>query len=239
MNASANSAIRLSQVSLGYAGDRLLSGLDLEFSRHRITTLAGPSGAGKSTLLRLLCRMNDRVAGFWARGRVEVLGQDIHGPGVDVYRLRRRVGLVFQKPCVFPGSVYANVCFGLKHHQPRQKKEFPELAERALRQAALWREVKDRLEAPARTLSQGQQQRLAIARTLALNPKILLLDEPTASLDPAATGALEDLALALKPLCTIVWVTHSREQAARIADVRITLPQGSRLLSGDSSPPAL
>jgi phosphate transport system ATP-binding protein len=215
---STKSAIALHQVSLMYSGQPVIRNLNAIFPRFAITALLGPSGSGKSTLLRALCRMNDRIRGFHLQGEVRILGQNIYEKGVDVYQLRRQVGLVFQKPCVFPRSILENVIFGLKHHAPHRKKEFNDLAEQALVRAFLWDEVKDRLQAPAPTLSQGQQQRLAIARTLAIDPEILLMDEPTASLDPKSTEAIEHLIQSLKARHTLVWVTHNHEQARRVAD---------------------
>ena len=169
--------------------------------------------------------MNDRLPGFTVSGRVEVMGQDIYKNTTDPCELRRRVGLLFQKPCVFPKSVLENVVFGLHYHQPKEKLSFPEKAEQALRQAGLWKEVKDRLHHPAHRLSQGQQQRLSLARTLALEPDILLLDEPTASLDPESSRRIEELALTLKENRTLVWVTHDPGQAERVADCQVHLDQ--------------
>lgn len=223
--------ISLEDLTLSYGGIPVVTGIDLEIPANRVTTLSGPSGSGKSTLLRALCRMNDRLPGFTVSGRVEVLGRDIHDPATDVCDLRRRVGLLFQKPCVFPKSIFENVIFGLKYHHPGNRARFPELARDALRQAGLWGEVKDRLESPAVALSQGQQQRLALARTLALEPEILLLDEPTASLDPESTRIIEELAASLKSRCTLVWVTHDPAQAERIADLKVAFQDG-RVLSG-------
>ncbi|MCA9484273.1 MAG: ATP-binding cassette domain-containing protein [Nitrospina sp.] len=218
--------IRLQAVTLRYGRIPVVDGVDLEIAANRVTTLSGPSGSGKSTLLRTLCRMNDRLPGFSVSGKVEVLGQDVHAPSTDVCDLRRRVGLLFQKPCVFPKSILENVVFGLKYHHPGERARFPELARRALEQAGLWAEVKDRLDAPAVALSQGQQQRLALARTLALEPEILLLDEPTASLDPESSAIIEELAATLKARCSLVWVTHDPAQADRIADRKIAFADG-------------
>lgn len=204
----------------------MLEDIHLDFPANSVTTILGPSGSGKSTLLRTLCRMNDRLSGFSQTGSVEILGEDIYDSDTDLCELRRRVGLLFQKPCVFPKNIYQNVIFGLNYHRPQDRPRFPDLAERALVQAGLWQEVKDRLEAPAQALSQGQQQRLSLARTLALEPEILLLDEPTASLDPESANVIEQLALSLKSSRTLVWVTHDPAQAQRISDHQIMLAQG-------------
>lgn len=211
-------AIQLEQVRLGYSGQAILEQATCAIRTNTVTAVIGPSGCGKSTLLRTLCRMNDRLPGFEVEGSVRVLGKDVHDSELDVYELRRRVGLLFQKPTVFPKSIYENVVFGLKFHGSPDGTQMEEQGERALRDAFLWEEVKDRLHQPAHTLSQGQQQRLAMARTLAVEPEILLLDEPTSALDPKSTRAIEDLILALKDRHTIVLVTHNVEQAERLAE---------------------
>ncbi len=210
-------AIELEQVRLGYAGRAVIDSATCSIRKNAVTAVVGPSGSGKSTLLRTLCRMNDRIPGFQIEGSVRVLGRDVHDPGINVYELRKQVGMVFQKPCVFPKSSVENVIFGLKFHAFPNGKSFAERGEQALRDAFLWDEVKDRLDQPAHTLSQGQQQRLAMARTLAVEPEILLLDEPTSALDAKSTQAIEDLILSLKDRHTIVLVTHNVEQAERVA----------------------
>jgi len=220
------SALSLNQVSMGYGDKSVLDNVTCSFGVHAVTGLLGPSGSGKSTLLRGLCRMNDRIAGFYLQGEVKVLGRNICDPDTDVYALRRQVGLIFQKPCVFPKSIYENVLFGLRHHHPEKKKAFPDLAELALRKAFLWEEVKDRLHAAAPTLSQGQQHRLAIARTLAVDPQVLLMDEPTSSLDPRSTRALEQLIVSLKTEHSVVLVTHNLEQAERVCDTLFCVEEG-------------
>ena len=220
-------ALSLEKVSIDYDGKSVLHDVTCSFPYHAVTGLLGPSGSGKSTLLRSVCRMNDRIPGFRLRGEVTVLGRDIYGNGVDVYALRRRVGLIFQKPCVFPKSIYENVLFGLRHHHPEKKNEFPGLAEQALRKAFLWEEVKDRLHDAAPTLSQGQQHRLAIARTLAVDPEVLLMDEPTSALDARSTRALEDLILSLKAEHTLILVTHNLDQAERVCDSILCLNEGA------------
>ena len=211
-------AMEFQETSISYQGEPVLNDLSYAFARHRVTGIIGPSGSGKTTLLRTLSRMNDRIAGFQVKGRVLVEGQEIYGNGVDVYRLRQRVGLIFQKPCIFPQSVYENVLFGLQRLRPELKKQFPEKVEKTLGEVFLWEEVKDRLQEPALTLSQGQQQRLAIARTLIMGPEILLMDEPTSALDPHSTKAIERLIVGLKGRHTVVVVTHNLDQVRKIAD---------------------
>lgn len=211
-------AIQLEQVRLSYSGKAVIETASCTIRKNAVTAVVGPSGSGKSTLLRTLCRMNDRLPGFQVEGKVMVLGRDIHDPSLNVYELRKQVGLIFQKPCVFPKSIVENVIFGLRFHPSANGKSFNERAEQALRDTFLWDEVKDRLDEPAHTLSQGQQQRLAMARTLAVDPEILLMDEPTSALDPKSSHAIEDLILSLKDRHTIVLVTHNVDQAERVAE---------------------
>jgi phosphate transport system ATP-binding protein len=211
-------AIQLEQVRLSYSGTAVIETASCTIRKNAVTAVVGPSGSGKSTLLRTLCRMNDRLSGFKVEGSVMVLGRDIHDPALNVYELRKQVGMVFQKPCVFPQSIAENAIFGLKFHASQNGKGFSERSEQALRDVFLWDEVKDRLDDPAHTLSQGQQQRLAMARTLAVDPEILLMDEPTSALDPKSSRAIEDLILTLKDRHTIVLVTHNVDQAERVAE---------------------
>jgi phosphate transport system ATP-binding protein len=210
--------IQLERVRLSYSGKTVIDTASCTVRKNAVTAVVGPSGSGKSTLLRTLCRMNDRVPGFQVEGKVVVLGRDLNDPALNVYELRKQVGMVFQKPCVFPKSIYENVIFGLKYHASPNGKGFPERSEQALRDVFLWDEVKDRLDDPAHTLSQGQQQRLAMARTLAVDPEILLMDEPTSALDPKSSRAIEDLILSLKDRHTLVLVTHNVDQAERVAE---------------------
>uniref|UniRef100_A0A7C2GIH6 Phosphate ABC transporter ATP-binding protein n=1 Tax=Thermus islandicus TaxID=540988 RepID=A0A7C2GIH6_9DEIN len=194
-------------------------GVSLPLYRRRITALIGPSGCGKTTFLRALNRMHDLTPSARVEGEVLLDGENIYAPGVDPVLVRRRVGMVFQKPTAFPTlSIYDNVAAGLKLVGIRDRKRLDEAVERALKAAALWEEVKDRLRAPASGLSGGQQQRLTIARALAVEPEVLLMDEPTASLDPISTQAIEDLLLTLKEQVTLVIVTHNMQQAARVSD---------------------
>jgi phosphate transport system ATP-binding protein len=203
-------------VSIFYGSNEALTGVSMGVRRGEITALIGPSGCGKTTFLRSLNRMNDSVASFRIEGKILYYGNDIYGGNVDQVEVRRRIGMVFQKPNPFPKSVYDNIAWA-----PRNlglKKDLDERVEKALRGAALWDEVKDRLKDSALGLSGGQQQRLCIARAIAIEPDVLLLDEPASALDPIATGAIEDLMHSLKGRFTIVIVTHNMQQAARVAD---------------------
>ena len=201
-----------------YQDEPVLKGLTLDFSRHAVTGLVGANGCGKSTLLRTLNRMNDLVEGCRIEGVVALDGENIYAKGTDVNHLRRRVGMVFQKPNPFPMSVYDNVAFGPRTHGIKGKEELDAIVENALRKAAIWDELKDRLKKSALGLSGGQQQRLCIARALAVEPEVLLMDEATSALDPLSTGRIEDLAVELKKDYTVVMVTHNMQQAARISD---------------------
>jgi len=228
-------AIEMQEASISYNGKPVLEDLDMLIPEKTAVGIIGPSGSGKSTLLRTLCRMNDRVSGFHVQGRIRVGGNDIYGKGIDVYQLRRKVGMVFQTPCVFPKSIFENVIFALKRLRPHLKKEFPQIAEQTLREVFLWEEVKDRLHKPASILSLGQQQRLVIARSLAIQPEILLMDEPTSSLDPKSTSAIEELIASLKTRHTIALVTHNLSQAKRVADDLIFLHRGRIWESGSTA----
>ena len=211
--------IQLRDVSVYYGATAALRGVSLPVQANRVTALIGPSGCGKSTLLRTLNRMNDIVAGTRVEGDVLLDDQSIYAPGADVVAVRRRVGMVFQKSNPFPGSVFENVAYGLRINGVRDRREIAERVEESLRAAAIWSEVQDRLHAPALTLSGGQQQRLCIARALAIQPEVLLMDEPASALDPIATQRIEELIHTLKKSYTIVIVTHNMQQAARISDV--------------------
>ncbi|MGI2258532.1 phosphate ABC transporter ATP-binding protein PstB [Shewanella sp. GXUN23E] len=201
----------------GNGANHALHNINLDIPARQVTALIGPSGCGKSTLLRCLNRMNDLIEGVKIDGLVEVDGQDIY-EDVDVAALRIKVGMVFQKANPFPMSIYDNIAYGLRAQGVTDKKTLDEVVERSLRGAALWDEVKDRLKAPAFGLSGGQQQRLCIARTIAMEPDVILMDEPTSALDPIATKKVEDLIQTLKQKYTIVIVTHSMQQARRISD---------------------
>jgi phosphate transport system ATP-binding protein len=210
--------ITFERLSLWYGAAQALQDISFGIRERLVTAFIGPSGCGKSTLLRCLNRMNDLIDGVRITGQVRIAGQDIYAPGVDVIELRRRVGMVFQRSNPFPKSIYDNIAYALRLQGIRRKAELDEIVEKSLRSAALWEEVKDRLHASALGLSGGQQQRLCIARAIAVQPDILLMDEPASALDPIATAKIEDLILDLKRDYTIVIVTHNMQQAARISD---------------------
>lgn len=226
--------IELRDVSLSFGNNLVFGNISYAFPDKQVTGILGPSGAGKSTLLRTLNRMNDEIESFAVRGTVRVQGREIYGNGIDLYHLRQRVGMVFQKPCVFPRSIYENVLLGLRKIAPRRKKEFPAIMEQTLRQVFLWDEVKDRLKQSATDLSQGQQQRLSIARALALQPDVLLMDEPTSSLDPKSTRAIEDLIHSQKGKRAVILVTHNLEQARRVSDEAMFVCEGGICESGST-----
>jgi phosphate transport system ATP-binding protein len=201
-----------------YDGRPAIEGISMKIPRRRIMAIIGPSGCGKSTLLRCFNRMNDLIPSARVTGRVLFEGLDLYGPDVDVVEVRRRIGMVFQKPNPFPKSIYENVAFGPRIQGIRDRRKLDEIVERCLRAAALWDEVKDKLHQNALTLSGGQQQRLCIARALATEPEVLLMDEPASALDPIATMKIEDLMRELAREYTIVIVTHNMQQAARVSD---------------------
>jgi phosphate transport system ATP-binding protein len=211
----------LEEVQVSYGAKPAVRGVSFDIGKNEITALIGPSGCGKSTLIRCLNRMNDLIAGARVEGKVIYHGQDLYGPGVDAVEVRKRIGMVFQKPNPFPKSIYDNIAFG-----PRvigMKGDMDAIVERALKRAALWDEVKDRLKENAYRLSGGQQQRLCIARCLAVEPDVILMDEPCSALDPIATAKIEDLMLELKNRYSIVIVTHNMQQAARVSDMTAVL----------------
>jgi len=201
-----------------YGTTRALKNVSIGCAANRVTAIIGPSGCGKSTFIRTLNRMNDVIPGTRIEGRILLDGKDIHDPDVDVVELRRRVGMVFQKPNPFPKSIFDNVAYGLRINGMRDPRKLEEVVEKSLQGAALWEEVKDRLEANAFALSGGQQQRLCIARALAVEPEVILFDEPCSAIDPIATAKIEDLIHALKKRYTVVIVTHNMQQAARVSD---------------------
>ena len=207
----------IENLDLYYGDFKALKNINLNISPNEITAFIGPSGCGKSTLLKSLNRMNDLVEGCRINGKVLLDGQDIYG-NMDINLLRKRVGMVFQKPNPFPMSIYDNIAYGPRTHGIRSKVKLDDLVERSLRDAAIWDELKDRLKKSALGLSGGQQQRLCIERALAVEPEVLLMDEPTSALDPISTSKIEDLAVELKKNYTIVMVTHNMQQAARISD---------------------
>ena len=206
------------QLKLFYSDFEALKGIDMAIPEKQITAFIGPSGCGKSTFLKTLNRMNDLVPGVRIEGQALYKGQDIFDKSVDVTWLRKKIGMVFQKPNPFPMSIYDNIAYGPRLHGTHSRAELDELVEQSLRGAALWDEVKDRLKKSALGLSGGQQQRMCIARALAVEPDVLLMDEPTSALDPASTMRIEDLMTELKKNYTVVIVTHNMQQAARISD---------------------
>lgn len=208
----------IGNLDLYYGDFKALKNINLELSEREITAFIGPSGCGKSTLLKSLNRMNDLVEGCKIHGKILLDGEDIYDKAMDVNILRKRVGMVFQKPNPFPMSVYDNVAYGPRTHGIRRKAELDEIVENSLKSAAIWDELKDRLKKSALGLSGGQQQRLCIARALAVKPEVLLMDEPTSALDPISTSKIEELAVELKRDYTIIMVTHNMQQAARISD---------------------
>ncbi|PMR71188.1 phosphate ABC transporter ATP-binding protein PstB [Halomonas heilongjiangensis] len=220
------SCLEIEGLSLAYGDKPALRGLALRVPRHRVTAFIGPSGCGKSTLLRALNRLHDLNEEVRHEGRILLEGQDIHAPEVAVAELRRRVGMVFQVPNPFPMSIYDNVAFGLRLLGGMRRRQMDDVVEWALTSAALWHEVKDRLRASAWSLSGGQQQRLVIARTLAVRPEVLLLDEPASALDPISTLKIEELIRNLKSQLTLVLVTHNMQQAARVSDYTAFLQEG-------------
>lgn len=209
--------ISIKNLDLYYGDFKALKNVNLEIEANKITAFIGPSGCGKSTLLKSINRMNDLVEGCRIEGSIELDGQNIF-KGMDVNLLRKRVGMVFQKPNPFPMSIYDNIAYGPRIHGVRSKVVLDEIVERSLKQAAIWDECKDRLKKSALSMSGGQQQRLCIARALAVEPEVLLMDEPTSALDPISTSKIEELVLELKKQYTIIIVTHNMQQALRIAD---------------------
>ncbi len=226
------SKISVRGLNLYYGGNQALKDVDLEIRENRITALIGPSGCGKSTFLRCLNRMNDLAEQVRIEGRILLDGEDIYDEQVDVTLLRRRVGMVFQSPNPFPMSIYDNVAYGPRLQGIRDKGQLGGIVERALRGAAIFDEVKDRLKKPALGLSGGQQQRLCIARALAVEPEVLLLDEPTSALDPVSTRGIEELMKSLRESMTMVIVTHNMQQAARVADYTAFFLAGEVVESG-------
>ncbi len=212
------SLIVTENLRLFYGASQALKNISMSIRERMVTAFIGPSGCGKSTLLRCFNRMNDLIDHVRIEGGVKIGGQNIHGHDVDVIELRKRVGMVFQKSNPFPKSIYENIAYALRLHGMKEKTDLDEAVEQSLRNAALWDEVKDRLHSSALGLSGGQQQRLCIARAIAIQPEIILMDEPASALDPLATGRVEDLILDLKKDFTIVIVTHNMQQAARISD---------------------
>ena len=210
--------MQATDLNLWYGQNHALHDINISIPAHEITAFIGPSGCGKSTFLRTLNRMNDLIPSVRITGTVEFQGQDIYAPSVDTTWLRKQVGMVFQKANPFPMSIYDNVAYGPRTHGIRSRVQLDEIVENSLRAAAIWDEVKDRLKKSALGLSGGQQQRLCIARALAVEPEVLLMDESTSALDPISTSKIEDLAVELKSKYTVIMVTHNMQQAARVSD---------------------
>lgn len=232
---SAETSLRVEGLQLYYNGDtHALKDIELEIPKRRVTAFIGPSGCGKSSLLRCFNRMNDLLDGCRVNGSILLEGEDIYAPGVDVASLRRRIGMVFQKPNPFPKSIYENVAYGLRIQGINKKRVLDEVVEKSLRSSALWNEVKDRLNDSALGLSGGQQQRLVIARTIAVEPEVLLLDEPASALDPISTLKIEELIYELKSRYTIVIVTHNMQQAARVSDMTAFMYMGQLIEYDDT-----
>ena len=224
-------------LEVSFGGNTVVKKVSVEFPRHRITAIIGPSGCGKSTLLRAFNRMHDLTAGAKVSGTVMLEGRDLYAPGIDPVSVRRAVGMVFQKANPFPAlSILENTVAGLRLAGERDRRRLREVAERALRDAALWDEVKDRLDRNALQLSGGQQQRLCIARALAVEPSVLLMDEPCSALDPIATQRIEELMVRLKEKLTVVIVTHNLQQAARVSDRTAFMWLGDLIEVGDTAP---
>lgn len=223
--------IDVKDFNLYYGDFHALKNINIGMPEHEVSALIGPSGCGKSTLLKSLNRMNDLVPGVKITGRAALDGVDIYG-NIDVNDLRRRVGMVFQKPNPFPMSVYDNIAYGPRTHGVKKKAELDEIVEKSLRDAAIWDELKDRLKKSALGLSGGQQQRLCIARALAVKPEVILMDEPTSALDPISTSKIEDLVMDIKKEYTIVMVTHNMQQAVRVSDTTVFFLLGEIIESG-------
>ena len=226
--------IKVDNLKLSYGNSEALHGISLDVLRHKVSAFIGPSGCGKSTLLRCFNRMNDLVDNVTIDGKILIDGEDIYAPEINVADLRRRVGMVFQKPNPFPKTIYENVAYGLRIQGVNGRRRLDEAVERSLKRAALWDEVKDRLHESALGLSGGQQQRLVIARAIAIEPEVLLLDEPASALDPISTLKIEELIYELKEHYTILIVTHNMQQAARVSDYTAFLYMGDLIEFDDT-----
>ncbi len=225
-------AIEVEHLDFFYGQSQALHGINLQIPSRQVMALIGPSGCGKSTFLRTLNRMNDLIDISRVQGKIRIDGKDIYAPGYDVVDLRKKVGMVFQRSNPFPKSIFDNIAYGPRIHGTRERALLEEIVEGSLRKAALWDEVKDRLDQSALGLSGGQQQRLCIARALAIDPQILLMDEPASALDPRSTAAVEDLILELRSSYTIVIVTHNMQQASRVSDFTAFFYEGVLVESG-------
>ena len=230
-----NTKIHVKNLDFYYGSFKALNDINMDIRENQITSLIGPSGCGKSTFIRTLNRMNDLIEDTKTSGHISLDGMDILTPHLDLVELRKKIGMVFQKPNPFPKSIYENIIYGPKRHGIKDKEKLDELVEKSLRKAALWEETKDKLHKSALELSGGQQQRLCIARCLAIEPEVLLMDEPTSALDPIATLKIEDLFNSLKKEYTVVIVTHSMQQAARISDHSGFFLNGSLIEYGETT----
>jgi len=236
MNANPDPKLSINDLKLKYGDFEALHGISMDIQKGAVTAFIGPSGCGKSTFLRCLNRMNDRIQGCSIEGTVLLDKQDIYAPEVDVVQLRTHIGMVFQKPNPFPKSIYENIAYAPRiHGMVSDDQEMDELVETALRKASIWDEVKDKLDQPGTALSGGQQQRLCIARTIAVQPEVILMDEPCSALDPIATAKIEELIDELKQEYTIVIVTHNMQQAARVSDHTAYFYLGDLIEFGDTS----
>ncbi|ADN36244.1 phosphate ABC transporter, ATPase subunit [Methanolacinia petrolearia DSM 11571] len=222
------------KLNLFYGEKQALTEVDVQVYKNHVTALIGPSGCGKSTLLRCFNRMNDLVANCRIDGEIIYHDRNIYSPGTDVVHMRKKIGMVFQQPNPFPKSIYDNIAYGPRIHGTKDRKKLDEIVEKSLKQAALWEEVHDRLDEPAMGLSGGQQQRLCIARTLAVEPEIILMDEPCSALDPIATSKIESLIDDLKKTYTVIIVTHSMSQASRVSDYTGFMYLGKMIEFGDT-----
>lgn len=227
--------IQLEDFYAGINNTKILDGINLSLPEKQVTCIVGPSGSGKSTLIRSINRINDEVPGFWTKGNIDFGKHPVHSCKTNTAWLRSQIGMVFQKPCVFPKSIKENVLFGINHLKKLSKADKLQVAEHTLKTVSLWDEVAHRLHEKANGLSAGQQQRLCIARTLAIEPQVIFLDEPTSSLDPKSTRSIEDMMVNLKEQYTIVFVTHDIQQAKRIADHLVFLCDGRIIEAGPAS----
>lgn len=227
--------LRIRDLNLWYDDFQGLKDINMDIYKNQVIAFIGPSGSGKSTYIKTLNRMNDLVEGALVEGKIELDGEDIYDPKMDINKLRQRVGMVFQQPNPFPKSIYDNIAYGPRTHGITDKNELDEIVERSLKSAAIWDEVKDYLDRSALSISGGQQQRICIARALAVEPEVLLMDEPTSALDPISTAKIEELVTILKDDYTIAMVTHNMQQASRVSDRTAFFLSGELIETGDTT----
>lgn len=227
--------MRIRDLNLWYDDFKGLKDINMDIYKNQVIAFIGPSGSGKSTYIKTLNRMNDLVEGARVEGKIELDGEDIYDPKMDINKLRQRVGMVFQQPNPFPKSIYDNIAYGPRTHGITDKNELDEIVERSLKSAAIWDEVKDYLDRSALSISGGQQQRICIARALAVEPEVLLMDEPTSALDPISTAKIEELVTILKDDYTIAMVTHNMQQASRVSDRTAFFLSGELIETGDTT----